>query len=411
MPGSLSRKAGLLWLAAAVALAAVLALTEFSLLHHDPFFGMDLKVYQFGGKAARSLGDPYAKAYAPGLYFTYPPFSAALFIPMSFVSMSVVAPLLIFVSLLALQGVLWYSFDLLGVRDTRLRAPLVLAATVALMWLDPVRDTLRLGQVNLILMLLVVADFARGDRRRHGLLIGLAAGVKLTPAIFLIHLLVTRRTWAAVTGFAAFLATVLVGLAAYPGPTWKYFTKLVYDSGRVGFPQSPLSQSMRSTFTRLMHTTSGVNLPWAVAAAAVLALGLWAAARAERRGERLLAVTLVGLTGLLVSPISWDHHWVWVVPGFLVLLHTGAVRVRTLAARAGIAALAAALAAVFIVRPFDWVPFGDRPDLALTGWDQLWAAPYVLVGLVALVVVALLLRGTPRPAPAERGAEELEAVG
>lgn len=392
MSGSLFRRARLRWVVAGVLLALVLAVLEFHHLHRDPFWAEDLKVYEFGGSAVRSGNDPYAAKNSEGLFFTYPPFSAALFAPMSFLSTSVNGFLLILVSLLCLEGTLWYSFDLLGVREERYRAPLVLAATLALMWLDPVRETFRLGQVNLVLLLLVVADFARSGRRGHGALIGLAAAIKLTPAVFLLYLLVTRRTKAALTGLVVFLGTVVLTLLAFPGPTWDYFTKLVFDSSRVGVPQSSFSQSMRSALARLTHTTSGLDVPWIVAVLVIGTAGLWVAAYVERQGETLLAVTVVGIVGVLCCPISWHHHWVWVVPGFLVLLHALVTRARTLGSRAALAVAIAFLAVVFIVQPFEWVSFDAREDLHLSGMDQLYVNVYVFVGMISVVVPALFFR-------------------
>jgi alpha-1,2-mannosyltransferase len=388
------------WAGAGLVVALALTALAYALLHRDPFWAMDLHVYRATGSAFTSGDNPYPDEQA-GLYFTCPPFAAVIVVPLSLLGTSAAAVLLLLVSVSCLMGAVWHGLALLGVRDLALRAPLVLGLTFAVMWLDPVRDTLRLGQVNLILLFLVMCDLAREGKKGHGLLIGLAAGIKLMPGIFVLYLLVTGRIKAAVTATATFVGTVLLSLLVLPGATWDFWTNAFFDTSRYGFPQNSLSQSLRSALARLTHTPDGLEPMWSAVTLVTVGAAMVVAVQADRRGHKLLAVTAVGTAGVLMSPIAWDHHWVWVVPGFLFLLHTLVARTASAVRRAGVLALIALLAAVFVLRPFDRVEFGEQAALDYTGIDQLYANSYVLTGLLAIFIPALLFL-VRRPGAASR---------
>ncbi|MGP3970784.1 glycosyltransferase 87 family protein [Streptomyces sp. 6N223] len=412
------------WAGAAVVVALGLTALAYALLHDDPFWAMDLHVYRATGSDFASGDNPYPDPHE-GLYFTYPPFAAAIVVPLSLPSLSVAAALLILVSVTCLMGAVWSSLALLGVRDLALRAPLTLAATCAALWLHPVRDTLWLGQVNLIVMFLVMYDLTRDGKKGHGLLIGLATGIKLMPGIFVLYLLITGRVKAAITAVATFVGTVLLSLLILPKAAWHFWTDAFFDTSRYGFPQNVNSQSMRSALARLTHTPDIVEPVWWAAVLVTLGAAMAVAVWADRRGNKPLAIATVATAGLLISPVAWEHHWVWVVPGLLFLLHALITRPASIAGRAGVLASIGLLVALCLSGPLEWVTFGEQEGLEYTGIEQLYANSYVLAGLLAIYIPALLLllrgRGAVRrtapartgePAPAgERPRRSPEGIG
>ena len=143
-----------------------------------------------------------------------------------------------------------------------------------------------------------------------GVGVGIAAGLKLTPAFFVIIFLVQRRFVAAAVSAATFLATVVAGFFIVPdaGAFWR---SAVFDSGRVGVHENPGAQSIRSLLVRLGADST---LLWLALALGTTALTAFAAWFALRRGNRTVAMALTGIGACLVSPFSWFHHWVWIVP-------------------------------------------------------------------------------------------------
>lgn len=225
----------------------------------------------------------------------------------------------------------------------------------------------------------------RADRRSCGVLVGLAAAVKLTPLIFVGYLLVTRRPRAAATAAATFAGTVLAGWVLLPAESARYWFHLVAQPDRVGGVAYSGNQSLLGSLTRLLDGAALARPVWMVAALGVAALGLAVAAALSARGAELAGIAVCGLTGLLVSPISWTHHWVWVLP-------------------AGIAAYElvplspAVLGPVFVLAPVWWPPHGGDAEYRHSVLDRLLADSYVLVALAVLVLgaVGLSRRGGRR---------------
>jgi len=181
------------------------------------------------------------------------------------------------------------------------------------------------GQVDTVLILLVVTDLLL-VRRGRGVLVGVAAAVKLTPAIFLFYFLVARDYAAAARALAAGLAVTAVTWVALPSDSRFYWFDAVSDPSRVGTQTAALNQSLAGVFARALEPsgptlTGGVRLAWVVACVAVIALGAWASARLLAGDRQVPAVMVWALVGLVVSPISWLHHWAWGAVVVLALLH------------------------------------------------------------------------------------------
>ncbi len=287
----------------------------------------DVAVYWWGGLQAVQGATLYVTG---ALYhFTYPPFAAAVFAigadaPVGYLKFAITAA-----SLCALPVLCWLALGAAGVRR---RPETVFALTALALLIAPVGITLRLGEVNLILAALVGTDLLRrrDGGRWQGIATGLAAGIKLTPLIFVVYLLITRRVRAAAIAAGTFAATLAAGFALLPSQSWAFWLEGVFlNENRVANPANPGNQSLAGAAARLAGGLAPAR-PWLLVAALLTGLaGLAVAAWAHRRGHRLAGVVCCAITGLLVSPISWVHHWVWVVP-LLVMLAASAWRRRSL---------------------------------------------------------------------------------
>ncbi|GAA4489354.1 glycosyltransferase 87 family protein [Rhodococcus olei] len=288
--------------------------------------GLDLLVYRSGGATVLTGAGLYDHALHGGMWWTYPPFSAVLFAPLRVFSPEMTTLLGGLVNFAALYLVVVLCWRLLGYRTDR---TLYLAGgllTVIVSWLEPVRTTIWLGQVNLLLMLLILWDLGRPEGSRlRGVGVGIAAGIKLTPALFVVHLLVTRQWRAAATAVGGLAATVAVGFAVIFSDSRAYWTGTLWHSTRIGETAWPANQAASGVLARWLHTAEPPRLLWLAVALALAVLGLAAARLAHLRGLELLATTLCGLTSSAVSPFSWGHHWVWFVP-LLILAVDRALR-------------------------------------------------------------------------------------
>ncbi|MFE1439034.1 glycosyltransferase 87 family protein [Streptomyces sp. NPDC058739] len=255
--------------------------------------------------------------------FTYPPFAALAMLPLAWLPLTAAIVIALLLNLAALALVLrlltgrawrrhgWYGCALAG---------------CALALFEPLRDTFSFGQVNVLLLALVVVDgwlLATGRGRWAGIGIGLAAAVKLTPAIFIGLLLLAGRRRAALTATAvAGGATALAAVAA-PGASRFYWTYALWDTDRIGRFDYVSNQSLQGILARLGEPGRTV---WATAVLVVLAVWVFRARRAAVDGDWQAAFALTGLTACLVSPITWVHHLVWLLPSFVILVRSGRAR-------------------------------------------------------------------------------------
>jgi alpha-1,2-mannosyltransferase len=373
--------------------------------------GFDLRVYL--GGARQALSDPgrlYAWTYDghPGIQFTYTPFAALLLAVGLALPFNALMGLVTGISVLALCVTVGIAFRELGWRGASRLGAALLVAGLAL-WTEPVQRALFLGQVEIVLMALVTWDLCQPDGRRlKGAATGLAAGIKLVPLLFIVYLLLTRRFRQGAVATAAFAVTVAAGFTAFPSASvaWWLGGDFV-AAGRAGFVGGQQNQSLRGALTRLAGSVNGAQAAWLIVAVAVALAGLAAAALLHRRGQPFAGLMACALTALLVSPISWDHHWVWVAPGLALLIGTA-----HRAAPGGRAwyGLAAATWAIFAAWPDFWSAkagllqggligyapasawaFGDNPAYAEYHWHglQLLAGNLELLAGLALFAVAL----------------------
>jgi len=359
---------------------------------------LDLAVYLLG---AHHLVDGrlyhVGLPYPPYLPFTYPPFAALVFGPLASLPQRIAQLSWAAVNVASLFGIIVLS--LRAVRPDMDRTRLLLWSVVLLgpaCQLDPVRLTLYFGQVNLVLCLLVLADMTttleiRGRTLPRGVLLGVAAAVKLVPFIFIPYLFVTRQARAAWTALATFVGISVAATALDPAVSWSYWTKYATDAARVGNPSFILNQSLQGTLDRLTHrNVSGVAVD--VLGALVVVIGIALARWAWRDSSPFLGLLVCATTGMVVSPITWEHHLVWAVP---ILLWLALAPDRPL----GGPLWAAVAAAVLWWAPLQHVASGGNAELHEHGWTLLAANSFfgLLVGFLVGVTALLIVRRSRAP--------------
>jgi alpha-1,2-mannosyltransferase len=381
---------------------------------------VDLDVYRRAGRLLLDGGDVYN---LPGqLPFLYPPFAALLAVPLALLPPTLVQVGWTVAGVLALLAVL-YRFGLTG-------WVLSLVGSVTVLLVQPVTQTLAFGQLGIFLVALVLLDLAPGPRvlgRRRlpeGALTAVATAVKLTPGIFLLYLIATRRRRAAVATVLTGLAVTLASAAVLPSASLTFWGRLAY--GETGLGHSLIyytNQSVMADVVRMFGLGSRVALVGLALSAVVAALGVWAAVRWHRLGEVRWALTLCGVAGLLASPVSWLHHFVWVVPLALCLLQ-GSVLPADPALAAGAARSTTpdrpapeqaapgrplqtptwfqVLGWLFIgwvvAAPFRRLPNGADVELEWTWSQHLLASTTAVLGVALLVASLWVARPAPSPA-------------
>ena len=339
-PGEQPKPRRWLLLAGLGAFALALGLYVIYTVIHPKSFTMDpvdLAVYRSGGLIVRHVRPLYDPRLAAPLYnwvgygklhlpFTYTPFAAITFAVISFVPWWLSQQLSVAVDILALLAALWLTLGGLGYRKDKTRLAITLLGAAAVFWTEPVLRTIYLGQVNLVLMALIIWDLCQPDTEKSrwwkGFGTGIAAGIKLVPLIFIPYLLLARKFRQAAMACAGFAFTVLLGFVILPGDSGKWwFHGLFFQGGRTGFTGWAGNQSLDGLITRLTGSINGAKPAWIAAAVLVGAAGVVCAALLDRKGYPVPGLLMAALTGLLVSPISWDHHWVWIAPGALVAAH------------------------------------------------------------------------------------------
>jgi alpha-1,2-mannosyltransferase len=362
----------LAWAAAAFALALAAYLADVAThplaLTLDWF---DFNIYNHAGLITRH--DPatlYSWHFLPGVQYLYTPFAALGFAAGSLVPWAVLKWLMTVVSLAAVPATVWVTFGQLGWRG-RERAAAVLAVSAVALWTEPVLRSVQVGQIELVLMVLIAWDLCQPDGRRwKGAGIGVAAGIKLVPLIFIPYLVLAGKLRQAAVATAVFAATVVIGFIALPHESVKWWmTGYFLHAGDFSNTSqgSLLNQSLLALVTRTPAGAGSVHVLWLGVAAVVGCLGLLAAAALARTGRLTAGWVTCAVTGVLISPISWDNHWIWIVPLFAVLADAG-WRARG-AARWGYWGFGVALAAVFADWPTRWTGRMAFVPHGLVGFD------------------------------------------
>ncbi|SHG08432.1 glycosyltransferase 87 family protein [Streptoalloteichus hindustanus] len=370
---------------------------------------IDAQVYRGGVEVWLSGQDVY-RASIPtsgvNLPFTYPPFAMfpllVLFTP----------PLYVGAALLTLLGVAaLFAACLLVARRLDVdpgRALLVAAgATLVGTLSEPLRGTLQFGQINLLLLGLVAVDcLSKNPRWPRGVLIGVAAAIKLTPAGFLLFF-AARRQWRPVfAGIASFAVCTGLAWAVMPSGSTDFWFRAVLDPSRVGGLAYAGNQSLRGVLERFDLPGSTGKLLWLVLAAVVVVVAALVAhrTREDEHGE-VTAWFAVAAAALLISPVSWDHHWVYAVPFVLALGYWAAAHRQRL--------WAPVLAGALFLFGLHWLlPREQERERQWALWQHLPGDSFVLVALVGLGVAFVMAhrrRPASRPAVGENPEPALTA--
>lgn len=317
------------------------------------------------------------------LYFTYPPFAALLMLPFSFLPLGVVEVLFTLGTVAAtIVTTVWIFQALkLDLRWVIFAIPLILIT-------EPMRETIPLGQINMLLVLLVLMDLlvlAPRGSRWTGVGIGLATAIKLLPGIFIVYLLLTRQWRAAITSMITAAAVTVITAIVAPQASWDFWTNALWDTTRVGRTDITGNQSLLGLLHRLVAPEDPNRVIWIVLVAAVLAFGLWRAVIAHRNGNEVAALAIIGLVGGLISPITWPHHLYWFVPALLAAI----------AARAWLLAIAAYGVAIYgVVSVIDYGVAAQPTD---TIKDFLARNAFALLSLALIALVPIRHYPTTQP--------------
>jgi alpha-1,2-mannosyltransferase len=249
--------------------------------------------------------------------FTYPPFAGLVMSPMAYLPIVVVAIVATLATILSTAAVVWWlAKPLVG------RIGFVAVLLLALLF-EPVRETITFGQVNMLLLALVTADMLFGvgrDRKWGGAGIGLAVAIKLTPGVFILYLLVTRRWRALAVSIGSAAGATLLAGALFPDESREFWTSALWDTNRVGLLYYLSNQSERGLLARLPLDVIESSV-WLVLVLATLAAWGW---RVFSNSEDVVGgLALTGVLGCLISPVTWIHHCVWLIPALIVAFERG----------------------------------------------------------------------------------------
>lgn len=281
---------------------------------------IDFKVYNLAGRAVLNGTSPYDPATTDGFLFIYPPITALLFAPLGLLSVDVGFAIWTFGTVLALQAAVWLAFGMVAPDEPARRARFTLLAPVVAIPTAALVMHLHVGQIGALLMFLVFADLAGLTGRFKGVAIGFAAGLKLLPLIFVGYLLLTRRIRTAGVAMVTFAATVSLGYLVMPGPSGEWWGHLMLNTGRMIPPgAAPFEQSLSGVLGQLPGVLHERWL-WLVLAILIGIAGLGISVWASRRGLEVAGIFACAVTSLVVSPVSWPDHFVWMVPGLALWL-------------------------------------------------------------------------------------------
>ncbi|MBF6171213.1 glycosyltransferase 87 family protein [Nocardia blacklockiae] len=382
--------------------AALAAVAVFWLLH--PTWPLkpigrefiDLQVYRLGVQAWWHGADMYGTlpktTVGVGLPFIYPPFAALALSPFAMLPMHASGIAFFLVSTAALAVSLYLVARRAWAGGTEVALWATACAVPLGLLLEPVHATLDFGQVNLILMVLVVADcLTARPKWKRGMLVGLAAAIKLTPAAFVLYFLVRRDYKAAATAAVTGAVASALAYAVMPGASTKYWFGGMGNVSGLSGSAFHTNQSIQGVLSRLQVPKPEFTVLWLLLAVALLALV--AVAMRQAADSPALALAFNAVFTLLVSPISWSHHWVWVAPALL-----GAVGVATALPRRQARvwyAVLLATAVVFVIGPQNWEPGDNNREFAWTPWQHIVGNTYVWL---SVLLVALYVLAGPKPA-------------
>jgi alpha-1,2-mannosyltransferase len=247
------------------------------------------------------------------------------------------------------------------------------------------------GQINALLMALVAFDcLTRAPRWPRGIGVGIAAALKLTPGVFLLFFLLRRDLRSAARAGLSFAACTGASFVLAPHDSLRYWTAIAYQPARIGAVAYASNQSVLGTLARLGLRDPVRTWLWLALCLLVAALAVAGIRGALRANQVTSALLLNAAAGLLISPISWSHHWVWAAPALLTCLAT----INPNRRRPPMFAVLALL--TFAIAPHWLLPSGGGRELHWAWWQQAVGDSYTLIGL-AVLTQAAIKNLLPRP--------------
>lgn len=371
-----------------LALLGVVVLTFFLPGGFLPY-RIDFDVYRTGAQVVLDGGQLYGPmpqlSQGANLPFTYPPIAALGFSILAWLPLQVGSTLFTLFSIGCLALVLWIVLGKVSKLDRQPRWWVLLAVIAVALWLGPVRETLEYGQINLVLMALIVIDTMVGRGRWWGgALIGLAVAIKLTPIVFGLWLLL-RLDWRGIAMAAAsFLGFTGLGFAVLPTDSITYWTETVLNTGRIGGAAYAANQSINAVLNRLAVPEEVLSWWWLGLSLLAGLLVAWVCGRLLAQGHTTMAPVVVAFAALLCSPVSWGHHWVWVAPMLVILASWYA---RSQQSRWLWLTVSGLL--IFVLRPQWWFPNTRDQELLWAPWQHVVGSAYLVWALVALVMIGV----------------------
>lgn len=355
-------------------------------------YAVDLDVYRLGARAWLDhqplYAAPFTTFYDDHLAFTYPPISAILLSPLAWLPFTPALVIWSLVTLVLLVVTLGLVLHATGTPAGTTTWWWLLVAVVALTArLEPIRSTLGYGQVNVVLMTAVLADcLLVRTRWPRGVLVGIVAAFKLTPAVFVLYFLVRRDYRAAATAAVSGALVTAVGFVLNPSGSVQFWFHSLFDTTRVGYFTYSSNQNLRGIIARFGMVGTTATVAWLATSLLVVAVGVVAMRRAHQARLAVLAVSLNGVVGLLISPVSWSHHWVWCVPALLAL---ASVLATTRSRGAG--ALLVLGAAAFALAPQWRLPHDNTSGIEVSWavWQKVVGNAYTWWALALLAVAAV----------------------
>lgn len=414
-----------MWRLFQLATLAMLGWAGWRLLGHA-VYRIDIDVYRMGGRAWLDGTELYNDATVfqtqagLDLPFTYPPLAAAAFSPFAWLSLPAASAAITLTTLVLLIVSTHIVLTRLQVwQHSSLRTPAwarrgwLAAALVApaVVFVEPIRANFEFGQINVVLMTLVIADCVpRRTPWPRGLLLGLAIAVKLTPAVFLLYFLLRRDVRALLVTTASAVAATLLGFALAWRDSWVYWFETLRDTDRIGSATLNTNQNISGMLARLGAGEDARFGLWVALCFAVLGLTVWAVLRLQRGGpdsnsandNAVLAVICVAMFGLVVSPVSWSHHWVWALPSVVVTVVVGLRRRHLPLTLVGLAGLA-----LTIWTPITLMP--EHQETAASLWRRLAGGSYLWWAL-AVIVAAGTVPAARATVEGEQPADPLPAA-
>ncbi len=379
------------WLTGAIALFVIYAIIAPIVHWWDGY--IDLQVYRNGARVWLDDGDlygPMPEVFGIGLPFTYPPLAALFFAPLALMPLGLAEIVVLATSVLSLGITLWLVLSRIRRELDRMTVLAAVIAAVAVAgFFEPVRQTYSFGQINLVLMAAVALDcLVRKPFWPRGMLIGIAVSVKLIPAGYLLYFLLRKDWKAAGTLIASAIGAVGLGFLVFPSDSMEYWFHTLADTGRIGPPYYAGNQSLKGLAFRLGVSDSLATVIWISLSLVAIGLAALWMRRLIEAGASVAALMVNAAAILLVSPVSWSHHWVWVAPALLVTADAIARGRRNPLLIGAVTAMTV----MFLIGPHWLLPHEADRELDWSWWQQMLGSGYVITTFAVFVVAVLTYR-------------------